>query len=283
MRCAGCVGSSGSKMIAVLSPRVGEVAVQAVDAGIELAVGVPADVEVVGVEADVLDPRRRRASSRGAARSGPRTRRGRRSPPGIRGRSRGGACSNARRMLRGRGNALAGWSWHPSRGRRCSECAAMRARGGVRPWSQTRPSSTKGESTPASAASAWSPCTAMVVRPLGGGTMHTPTTTGRRAPLAIALFVALLAPGLAFAQTAKEQELEARIAQLEAQVQALIGAQQQQQASDRRHQGAARPGQGRAGRARRRQAAHPVHADHHRRPIRTAASATAASSRSTRW
>ena len=44
--------------------------------------------------------------------------------------------------------------------------------------------------------------------------MHTPTTTGRRAPLAIALFVALLAPGLAFAQSAKEQELEARIAQL---------------------------------------------------------------------
>ena len=61
--------------------------------------------------------------------------------------------------------------------------------------------------------------------------MHTVTTTGRRAPLAIALFVALLAPGLAFAQTAKEQELEARIAQLEAQVQALIGAQQQQQAT----------------------------------------------------
>jgi len=61
--------------------------------------------------------------------------------------------------------------------------------------------------------------------------MHTVTTTGRRAPLALALFVALLAPGLAFAQTAKEHELEARIAQLEAQVQALIGAQQQQQAS----------------------------------------------------
>lgn len=60
--------------------------------------------------------------------------------------------------------------------------------------------------------------------------MHTPTTTGRRAPLAIALFVALLAPGLAFAQSAKEQEPQ-RIAQLEAQVQALIGAQQQQQAS----------------------------------------------------
>ncbi|MES2858542.1 MAG: DcaP family trimeric outer membrane transporter [Pseudomonadota bacterium] len=53
----------------------------------------------------------------------------------------------------------------------------------------------------------------------------------RRRPLAMALFVALLAPGMAFAQTAKERELEARIAQLEAQVQALIGAQQQQQAT----------------------------------------------------
>lgn len=54
---------------------------------------------------------------------------------------------------------------------------------------------------------------------------------GSRRPLAVALFVALLAPGMAFAQTAKEKELEARIAQLEAQVQALVGAQQQQQAS----------------------------------------------------
>ena len=42
--------------------------------------------------------------------------------------------------------------------------------------------------------------------------MQTLTTRARRAPLAMALFVALLAPGLAFAQTAKERELEARIA-----------------------------------------------------------------------
>jgi len=48
-------------------------------------------------------------------------------------------------------------------------------------------------------------------------------------PLAAALFVALLAPGLAFAQTAKETELEGRIAQLEQQVQALVSSQQQQQ------------------------------------------------------
>ncbi|MEZ0472713.1 DcaP family trimeric outer membrane transporter [Luteimonas salinilitoris] len=47
--------------------------------------------------------------------------------------------------------------------------------------------------------------------------------------LAVALLAALAAPGLAFAQTAKEQELEARIAQLEAQVQALLSQQQQQQ------------------------------------------------------
>lgn len=61
--------------------------------------------------------------------------------------------------------------------------------------------------------------------------MHTVTTTGRRHRLAAALLCALLLPGAAFAQSAKERELEARIAQLEAQVQALIGAQQQQQAS----------------------------------------------------
>ncbi len=50
-----------------------------------------------------------------------------------------------------------------------------------------------------------------------------------RRPLAAALLVALIAPGLAFAQTAKEKELEARIAQLEQQVQALLSSQQQQQ------------------------------------------------------
>jgi len=61
--------------------------------------------------------------------------------------------------------------------------------------------------------------------------MHTVTTTGRRRRLATALLCALLLPGAAFAQSAKERELEARIAQLEAQVQALIGAQQQQQAT----------------------------------------------------
>ena len=52
-----------------------------------------------------------------------------------------------------------------------------------------------------------------------------------RRPLALAMLLALMAPGMALAQTAKERELEARIAQLEAQVQALVGAQQQQQAS----------------------------------------------------
>ena len=59
--------------------------------------------------------------------------------------------------------------------------------------------------------------------------MKQPVASMSRRPLATALFVALLAPGLAFAQTAKEQELEARIAQLEQQVQALLSSQQQQQ------------------------------------------------------
>lgn len=50
-------------------------------------------------------------------------------------------------------------------------------------------------------------------------------------PLAAALTLALIAPGVAFGQTAKERELEARIAQLEAQVQALLQGQQQTQAT----------------------------------------------------
>ena len=50
-----------------------------------------------------------------------------------------------------------------------------------------------------------------------------------RRPLAAALFIALIAPGMAFAQTAKEKALEARVADLERQVQLLLSAQQQQQ------------------------------------------------------
>ena len=57
----------------------------------------------------------------------------------------------------------------------------------------------------------------------------------RMRPLAAALVLALAAPGIAFGQSAKERELEARIAQLEAQVQALLQSQQQQ------HQVAPRP------------------------------------------
>ena len=58
-----------------------------------------------------------------------------------------------------------------------------------------------------------------------------------RKPLALAIAAALLMPGMAFAQTAKEKDLEARIAQLEAQVHALLGAQQQQQAALTQQQG----------------------------------------------
>ena len=56
------------------------------------------------------------------------------------------------------------------------------------------------------------------------------TASMMRKPLAMALFVALVAPGMALAETAKEKELEARVAQLEAQVQALLAGQQAQQA-----------------------------------------------------
>ena len=64
--------------------------------------------------------------------------------------------------------------------------------------------------------------------------MSTGLASRHRRPLAAAVLFALLAPGVALAQlpsgtTAKEKELEARVAQLEAQVQALLNATQQQQ------------------------------------------------------
>lgn len=56
----------------------------------------------------------------------------------------------------------------------------------------------------------------------------TPRASIRRRPLASALLVALMLPGLAFAQTAKEKELEARVAELERMVQSLVSQQQVQ-------------------------------------------------------
>ncbi len=53
----------------------------------------------------------------------------------------------------------------------------------------------------------------------------------RRRPLTAALLVALALPGVAFAQTAKEKELEVRVVQLEAMVQQLVSQQQQHQAA----------------------------------------------------
>lgn len=50
-----------------------------------------------------------------------------------------------------------------------------------------------------------------------------------RRPLAAAVLIALLAPGVALAETAKEKELEARVAQLEQMVQQLVAQQQQSQ------------------------------------------------------
>ena len=49
--------------------------------------------------------------------------------------------------------------------------------------------------------------------------------------IAVSIVAALLAPGMAFAQTAKEQELEARVAQLEQQVQSLLQAMRRQEAT----------------------------------------------------
>ncbi|TWI13355.1 DcaP family trimeric outer membrane transporter [Aerolutibacter ruishenii] len=59
---------------------------------------------------------------------------------------------------------------------------------------------------------------------------HGLPATPRKRALAAALVVALGVPGLAFAQSAKEQALEARVAELEKMVQQLVSQQQQQQA-----------------------------------------------------
>ena len=59
--------------------------------------------------------------------------------------------------------------------------------------------------------------------------MNTSVLKTARRPLAAALFIALVAPGMAFAETAKEKALEARVAELERQVQLLLSTQQQQQ------------------------------------------------------
>src|SRR5689334_21230936 len=83
--------------------------------------------------------------------------------------------------------------------------------------------STNGESTPSSRTRNLrhdGPET----RPTGGNSMTMPTAVGRRVPvvvpmrrvlaasmLSVSMSIALLAPGAALAQTAKERELEARV------------------------------------------------------------------------
>ena len=60
--------------------------------------------------------------------------------------------------------------------------------------------------------------------------MNTKMIAQVRKPLAAAMLLALMAPGAAFADTAKEKALEARVAELERQVQLLVSSQQQTQA-----------------------------------------------------
>ncbi len=104
----------------------------------------------------------------------------------------------------------------------------------------------------------------------------------RRRPLAAALLIALALPGMAFAQTAKEKELEARVAQLEAMVQQLVSQQQQQQSQIsevRTAQTTAPVAPAAPGTAAQAQATpgapaksdHPDRADHGRRPTRAPA------------
>lgn len=60
---------------------------------------------------------------------------------------------------------------------------------------------------------------------------RSPVSTLHRRLLAASVMLALLAPGAAFAQSKKEKELEARVAQLEQMVQQLVSQQQQTQAT----------------------------------------------------
>ena len=66
------------------------------------------------------------------------------------------------------------------------------------------------------------------IRSTGG---RIPAAITHRRLLALSVTVALLLPGAALAQTAKEKELEARVAQLEQMVQQLVAQQQQTQAA----------------------------------------------------
>jgi len=66
------------------------------------------------------------------------------------------------------------------------------------------------------------------IRSTGG---RIPAAITHRRLLALSVTVALLLPGVALAQTAKEKELEARVAQLEQMVQQLVAQQQQTQAA----------------------------------------------------
>src|SRR5699024_8875912 len=77
--------------------------------------------------------------------------------------------------------------------------------------------------------------TARCVGILWEGVMTTKRRNSRRL-VATAVLVARAAPGMGCAQSAKEQELEARVAQLEAQIQTLLQGQQQQQESITRAQ-----------------------------------------------
>src|SRR5690606_231269 len=75
------------------------------------------------------------------------------------------------------------------------------------------------------------------MQPSGGDAMTVIGNTGGRSSvvaghrrlLALSVTVALLLPGAALAQTAKEKELEARVAQLEQMVRQLVAQQQQVQ------------------------------------------------------
>ena len=106
-----------------------------------------------------------------------------------------------------------------------------------------------------------------VIRNTGG---RSSVATGHRRLLALSVTVALLLPGAALAQTAKEKELEARVAQLEQMVQQLMAQQQQTQ-------GAVADAQAQVTEVRAAQAQAPATVPAGKQPIQSTAINTAAS------
>src|SRR5690606_14859171 len=249
----------------------GQVAVEAVDAGVEFAVGVPAAVEVFEVVADVADLRRLAVPVQAL---------GDFAPEGVGVADGLGvqalvvvmADGGLGREVVGDGidRRNIGHGFHRVDAGTVPVCRiAVQAALDLRLGDQWRIDAPPGRAHPAGAPrSQPSGGDAMtVIRNTGG---RSSVATGHRRLLALSGTVALLLPGAALAQTAKEKELEARVAQLEQMVQQLMAQQQQTQ-------GAVADAQAQVTEVRAAQAQAPATVPAGKQPIQSTAINTAAS------